>query len=337
MYTPIPTELLSMIEQSQRVLCISHVSPDGDAYGSLLGMVWLLRHLGKTATPAMHDSLVTEFRALPGAREILSPRRVDGNFDLIICLDASSADRMGDVYKPKKHSQIPLVVIDHHATNTRFGVVNWVAPECAATAQMVVYLADALGVPLTGKIAECLLTGIVTDTLCFRTSNTTPAVLEAAMRLQAGGADLPTIVQTTLARLPFAALQLWSLILPAARLEQGVVWVTVRRDQLQQVGLSDNDSRLNTIMSTIIEADISAIFTEKIGKSGQPAVECSFRAKPGFNVSELAFALGGGGHPPASGCTIEGPLGETVDRVVRLLQDTRREQATHRRQRQAQT
>ena len=335
MNTPIPTELLDLIHQSQRVLCISHVSPDGDAYGSLLGMVWLLRHLGKQATPAMHDSLVTEFRDLPGAREILPPRRVDGAYDLVISLDASSADRMGDVYKPKKHGEIPLAVIDHHATNTRFGAVNWVAPECAATAQMVAYLADVLDVPLTGNIAECLLTGIVTDTLCFRTSNTTPAVLEVAMRLQAGGANLPDIVQRTLARLPFAAIQLWSLVMPDAQLEDGVVWATVRRNQLQQVGLKDNDSRLNTIMSTIIEADISAVFTEKIGISGQPAVECSFRAKPGFSVSELAFALGGGGHPPASGCTIEGPLDETIERVVHLLQDARRTQAAHKGDRQA--
>ena len=103
----------------------------------------------------------------------------------------------------------------------------------------------------------------------------------------------------------------------------------MRRTQLQQVGLSDNDSRLNTIMSTVIEADISAIFTEKIGKSGQPTVECSFRAKPGFNVSELAFALGGGGHPPASGCTLEGPLDAVVDHVVGLLQDARRQQGQY--------
>lgn len=337
MNTPIPTELLTVIHQSQRVLCISHVSPDGDAYGSLLGMVWLLRHLGKQATPAMHDSLVTEFSDLPGAREILPPRRVDGAYDLVISLDASSPDRMGDVYKPEKHSQIPLAVIDHHVTNTFFGAVNWVAPECAATAQMVAYLADVLDAPLTGAIAECLLTGIVTDTLCFRTSNTTPAVLEVAMRLQAGGADLPDIVQRTLARLPFAAIQLWSLVLPEARLEAGVAWATVRRDQLQQARLKDNDSRLNTIMSTIVEADMSAIFTEKIGKLGQPAVECSFRAKPGFNVSELAFALGGGGHPPASGCTIDGPLDATVERVVHLMQDARREQAAHKGHRQAKT
>jgi len=329
MHTPIPTGLLTLIDQSQRVLCISHVSPDGDAYGSLLGMVWLLRHLGKDATPAMHDPLVNEFRDLPGAREILPPRRVDAAFDLIICLDASSADRMGDVYKPKKHSHIPLAVIDHHATNTNFGAVNWVAPECAATAQMVAYLADALDAPLTGHIAHCLLTGIVTDTLCFRTSNTTPAVLEVAMRLQAGGADLPDIVQRTLARLPFAALQLWSLVLPETRLEEGVVWAMVRREQLQRAGLKDNDSRLNTILSTVIEADMSAIFTEKIGKTGEPAVECSFRAKPGFNVSELAFALGGGGHPPASGCTLEGPFDATVAQVVQLLQEARRTQAAH--------
>ena len=111
-------------------------------------------------------------------------------FDLIVCLDASSPDRMGSAYNPDVHESATLVVIDHHITNTLFGDINWVEPGCASTCQMLVYLADALEVPLDGELAECLLTGMVTDTLGFRTSNTTPDVLGAAMRLMQGGADL---------------------------------------------------------------------------------------------------------------------------------------------------
>src|SRR5690606_26013261 len=108
-------------------------------------------------------------------------------FDLVICLDSSSPDRMGSAYNPAVHAAAPLLVIDHHITNTRFGDINWVAPETAATCQMVAYLADALEVPLDGELAPCLLTGLVTDTLCFRTSNTDAEVLETAMRLMRGG------------------------------------------------------------------------------------------------------------------------------------------------------
>lgn len=323
----IPVGLVDLIRQSHRILLASHINADGDAYGSLLGMTLVLQALGKQPHPAMHDPVLEEFRFLPGAADIRPPRAVGADYDLILALDASSLDRLGAVYHEGKLSGVPLGVIDHHITNTLFGTVSWVEPTCAATCQMVAYLADALGVKLTPTLAECLLTGIITDTLCFRTSNTTPAVLEVAMHLQEAGANLAAIVQRTLNRMPFSTLRLWGLVLPEARLEDGVLWAVVRRGQLAAAGKDDDESKLNTIFATIVEADISAVFTEKIGNSGKGAVECSFRAKPGFNVGELALSFGGGGHPAASGCTIAGPLEEVVALVVDALKETRRRQA----------
>ena len=104
--------------------------------------------------------------------------------------------------------------------------------------------------------------------------------------------------------------------------------MTVSRAQLAAAGQESSDSKLSAILSTVIEADVSAVFTEKIGKTGHPAVECSFRAKPGFNVGELAFAYGGGGHAPASGCTLAGTLDEVVARVIPALKATRHRQAS---------
>jgi phosphoesterase RecJ-like protein len=323
----IPVGLIDLIRQSHHVLVASHRNADGDAYGSLLGAALILRALGKEVHAAMHDPVLEEFEFLPGADAIRSPRQVGADYDLVLALDASSLDRLGDVYHAGKLAGVPLAVIDHHITNTLFGTVNWVEPTCAATCQMVVYLADALGVTLTPDLAECLLTGIITDTLCFRTSNTTPAVLEAAMHLQEAGANLAAIVQRTLNRMPFSTLRLWGLVLPTVQLEEGVLWSAVRREQLALAGREDDESKLNSILATIVEADMSAVFTEKIGKSGQGAVECSFRAKPGFNVGELALAFGGGGHPAASGCTLSGTLDEVIALVVPALKHARRQQA----------
>ena len=325
----IPTELLTRIKAAHNVLCISHVNADGDAYGSVLGMVWMLRSLGKRATAAMPDPLLPDFTFLPGAGEIVGPTQTADDYDLIICLDMSSADRMGAVYNEARFGAIPLVVIDHHITNTNFGVVNWVEPRCAATAQMLVVLSNPLGIEVDTRLAECLLTGIVTDTLCFRTSNTTPEVLEAAMCMQRAGADLSDIVRQTLNRMPFSTLQLWSAVLADAQIDQGVTWVTVSQEHLRQAGHEGDDSRLNSILSSVNEADMSAVFTEKLGANGSPAVECSFRAKPGFNVGELAFQLGGGGHAPASGCTLAGSLADVVGSVVPMLVAERRRQLAH--------
>ena len=323
----IPVGLIDLIRQSKYILLASHVNADGDAYGSVLGMKLILDALGKRTHAAMHDPVLEEFLFLPGAATIRSPRAVGADYDLIVALDASSADRLGDVYHEAKLAGIPLVVIDHHITNTYFGTVNWVEPACAATCQMLAYLADALGVTLAPELAECLLTGVITDTLCFRTSNTTPAVLEVAMHLQQAGANLAAIVQQTLNRMPYSTLRLWALVLPEAQLEDGVLWAAVRRDQVAAAGMPNDESKLNSTFATIVEADVSAVFTEKIGKTGKSAVECSFRAKPGYNVGELALSFGGGGHPAASGCTIAGSLDEVIALVVPALKETRRQQA----------
>jgi phosphoesterase RecJ-like protein len=335
--TPIDSTLLNTLTKAltnaNEILCISHVSPDGDAVGSLLGMNWLLRHLGKEPTLALQDMPPKEHQVLPGADDIVtshSPnyrsRVQERAFDLVVCLDASSPDRMGNAYNHPVHSSAPLLVIDHHITNTFFGEINWVAPECAATCQMLAYLADALQVPLQGELAECLLTGLVTDTLCFRTSNTTADVLDVGQRLMQGGANLNIITQRTVNRQPFAMIQLWSKILPTIQLEEGVIWAIADKNAFDAVGLPVGDTGLSSYLVTADEAAMSAVFVQKQNPAGLPAVECSFRAKPGYNVATLALSLGGGGHPAAAGCTILGPLDEVVPRVIKLMKTARAEQ-----------
>lgn len=331
--TAIEPALLSALAAAQRVLCISHVSPDGDAVGSLLGIGWLLRALGKEPTLALQDRVPREHQVLPGAGEIItsqSPNYAsdvqEKAFDLVICVDASSPDRMGNAYNSQVHGSVPLLVIDHHITNTFFGDINWVAPDCAATCQMIAYLAMALDVPLQNELAECLLTGLVTDTLCFRTSNTTPAVLEVAQRLMQGGASIVTITQRTVNRQPFAMIKLWSLILPTIQLEDGVIWASTDQSVFEKAGLPVGDTGLSSYLVTADEASMSAVFVQKLNAAGLPAVECSFRAKPGYNVSKLALELGGGGHPAAAGCTVLGTLAEVEPRVIALMKAARAEQ-----------
>ena len=327
-------ELLSALRNGQDILCVSHISPDGDAIGSLLGMGWLLRGMGKRPALAIQDKVPEEHRVLPGAKDIItieqpgfSSNVAHRPFDLIVCLDASSVDRMGAVYHEPVHKQATLVTIDHHITNTYFGDINWVNPAYAATCQMLVDLADSLNVSLESKLAECLLTGIVTDTLCFRTSNTSSAVLGTATRLMEAGADLAMITARTLNHRPFSLLRLWGGVLPTVQLEERIIWTTISRDQLAQSGYPGNDVNLSSFLVTVDEADISAVFTETEADDRRPAVECSFRAKPGFSVSEVAFSFGGGGHPPASGCTIMGTLPQVTPIVVSALKNAHQRQS----------
>ncbi len=313
-------EIDEMVAEAATILCVSHVGPDGDAVGSLLGMYWILRALGKSADTALQDQIPESLAALPGALAVLPPARVADHYDLIICLDASSPDRMGRVYRHDSHGDIPVLVIDHHVTNTYFGTANWVEPNCAATCQMLVYLAQAWSVPLTGEIAECLLTGIVTDTLCFRTSGTDANVMAVATLLMEGGANLADITAQTLNRRKYSSMRLLAMVLPDVQFQNHVIWATISQEQLELSNHRvEDDLQLNSMLISTEGADMSAVFTEKQADDGSPAVECSFRAKPGFDVSALAYKLGGGGHPPASGCTIPGSPADVAAQVVPML------------------
>lgn len=320
----IPSQLHHELDRAETILCISHVSPDGDALGSLLGMGHLLTALGKRPTLALHDKAPADFSYMPGFETIIGPEQVADTYDLIVVLDASSRDRMGDVYRSDAHDAIPMLVIDHHVTNTYFGQVNWVDPSCAAASQMLVLLADALAVPLSQDLAICLLTGLVTDTLCFRTPNTDARVLEAAMRLVDAGASLADIAARTVNSLPFKVFNLWGQVFPHIGFEDGVIWAPVSLANMQVAGVGPGeDGSLSSKLIIANEADISATFVEKINRKGEAVVECSFRAKPGFDVAQLALSYGGGGHPPAAGCTIEGELYAVTERVVADLRALR--------------
>ena len=322
---PPPPLLLSLLESSHNILCVSHVSPDGDAVGSLLGLGAILRSLGKRPTLALQDEAMSEFQFMPGVENIIGPAEVAHNYDLIVCLDTSSIDRIGTVYRPDIHNQIPLAVIDHHVTNTLFGTENWVDTGCAATCQMLVHLADALNVPLSEEIAVSLLTGLVTDTLCFRTANTNTNVMQTTLQLLNAGASLDYIVRNTLDSRSFSLVKLWGAGLANVQIEDGIIWATLNAESRQRSGVEPHQSDgLANFLVTVREADISATFAQRFAKNGQELVECSFRAKPGFNVSQVAFAFGGGGHPPAAGCTVTGTLQEVSARVVDALHELRR-------------
>jgi bifunctional oligoribonuclease and PAP phosphatase NrnA len=209
------TEIADLLRRGGRVLAISHVAPDGDAIGSLLGFGWVLRsadpdgfaQFARKLTLACADPVPTQYEWLPGASEIISAPSA-GPWDVVVGLDASDGARLGSPFRPVCCGPAPVVIIDHHITNLRFGTLNHVVP-AAATSQIVVELADTLGAPISREAATCLLTGLVTDTLGFRTNNVTPQVMAVAMRLMEAGASLAEVTERTLNHKPLNTLRLW--------------------------------------------------------------------------------------------------------------------------------
>jgi phosphoesterase RecJ-like protein len=314
----------SLFRSANRILLITHIAPDGDAIGGLLGLGKALRAAGKQVTLSCSDPVPLRFAYLPGCADIVS--QVTGPFDLIASLDCSDLRRVGPIYRADEWRDVPLLNIDHHVTNTRFGAHNWVAPEYVATSEMALDLCDRLGLPLDADIATCLLYGIIGDTLGLRTDNVTPALMNKVMRLMQAGASLAGIMDQLFGRRPFNLLRAWERTLATMRLEEGVVWAFLTRQARQEIGWSITDlPGLSNFLLSAEEANLSAVLVEK--DDGQ--VEVSMRARPPHDVSGVALALGGGGHPQAAGCTIDGPLNVAVERVVASLKKKSPSQQTY--------
>jgi phosphoesterase RecJ-like protein len=309
------------LRRAQHILAITHLSPDGDALGSLLGFTHAMRGMGKVVQPACQDRAHPRFNFLNGVHDI--KQSGEGDFDLIVSLDSSDLARLGSIFIPALHAHLPLVAFDHHVTNTGFGTVNVVEAECSSTAEIILALLHRMNLPITGDIANALLTGVITDTLAFRTSNTSPDTLAAAMELMRCGGNLQEVTRLALVLRSFDSLRLLGAGLMAAKVDGRIAYATIPRRLRKELEIKEDrgDAGLVGTLITAHEVDVAAVFVELA--NGE--IEIGFRAQPGFDVSLVALELGGGGHPAAAGCTLPGPMRDAVNRVLPRLRQVVRE------------
>jgi phosphoesterase RecJ-like protein len=294
-----------LVRSIRHPLLICHVSPDGDAVGSLMGLGLALRQMGLVPTMACSDPVPNRFNYVPGVDAVV--REVSDAFDLVISIDSSDLKRLGHFPQMPAFDSVPLLNIDHHLTNLYFGDVNLVDPRASSAAE-VVFDAD---------VATCLLTGIVTDTRGFRTSNVTIQVMEAALQLMEAGASLPYITHHGFNRRPTAVILLWSAALGHLQIRDRVIWTSISQAMRREVGYAGNgDAGLASFLVSADDADVAAVFVE--GEDGR--IEVGLRAVPGFDVAQVALQFGGGGHALAAGCTLSGPMEDAQAQTLAALQ-----------------
>lgn len=314
----------ALLKGAQRILLVSHIRPDGDAVGSLLGLGLALQSAGKEVRMVLADGVPPSLRHLPGVEQV--HRRAKGDFDLVVVLDSSDLERTGPVLESRPQ---PDLNIDHHVTNLNFARLNLVDTAAAATAEILALALPAWGLPLDEPVASALLTGIITDTIGFRTSNMSARLLRCAAALVDAGADLPQLYFRALTQRSFQAMRLWGAGLTRLQREGGLVWTVLSQEDRRAANYSGrDDADLVNVLSSINGAEIVVIFVEQT----QGEVKISWRAQPGYDVSQLALQFGGGGHPAASGAQLQGSLPEVQQRILdetsRLLQQPRQHPLT---------
>ena len=322
---PVLEQASQLIQSSCCPLLLCHVDPDGDAIGSLTGLGRALHQLGKQVVMACADPVPRELSFIPGAGLVVQQTVTPS--DLAIFVDCSEPRRCGHFDQAPPAGDIPLINIDHHVTNLGFGTINMVDARASSTAEIVLRLLEHMAVPIDAETATCLLTGIVTDTRGFRTSNVTVETMEAALRLMKAGASLNSITQRALDRRSVPAMRLWGAALASAQVDARVIWASIPLEMSQAAGVAGiGDAGLASLIIGVDGTDAAAVFVE--GERNR--IEIGLRAAPGFDVSQVAMRFGGGGHALAAGCSLPGAIDEVRERVLTALKaDLARQRQSH--------
>jgi bifunctional oligoribonuclease and PAP phosphatase NrnA len=296
------------LQQSSRILVACHIRPDGDAIGSLLGLGLAIQQAGKQVQMVSVDGVPSSCRHLAAVEQIKT--QASGQFDTTIFVDCSDSHRSGEILGLLKQ---PDINIDHHITNGRYAQINLVDPSAVATAQILSEVIPQLGLAITQPVAAALLTGIVSDSLGFRTSNMTPQALRVAADLMDKGVDISETFRLALVQRSFEAARYWGLGLNRLEKDGRMAWTWLTLEDRKISGYSGrDDADLINILSAIADTDITLVFVEQSRKH----VKVSWRAQPGVDVSQLAVRFGGGGHPAAAGAEIQGTLQQVLDQVL---------------------
>jgi bifunctional oligoribonuclease and PAP phosphatase NrnA len=297
------------LRAAQNILITSHVRPDGDAIGSMLGLGLALQNAGKTVQMALADGVPSSFRYLEGSDRV---RKIpDRDFDTFITVDCGDFKRLG---KPFQNFGQPDINIDHHITNERFGLLNLIEGQEVATAAILTSYLPTWGYEITRPIAAALLTGIITDTLGFRTSNITPEALRQAATLMETGVDMSELYMRGLVRRSLSSARYWGTGLSKLESSDGIVWTALSLADRKASGYDGNDDAdLINMISAIEEHKVGLIFVEQRDNH----VKMSWRAlEQGVDVSTVAKHFGGGGHAAAAGADLPGTLSEIQPLVL---------------------
>ncbi|MDR8415151.1 bifunctional oligoribonuclease/PAP phosphatase NrnA [Nonomuraea sp. 3-1Str] len=309
---------VELISRADEIALACHVSPDGDALGSMLATGFVLRSLGKRVVASFGDRRFAVPRLLgflPGQDMLSPPQDFPAAPELMITFDSASSDRLG-LLGANAAAARELIVVDHHPSCSGFGTLGLISPKAAATAMLAEQLIYRLGGTLDRDIATCLYAGLVTDTGSFRHSSTSPAAHEMAARLVATGLRTDEIARELWDRSPFGYLKVLAAALDRVKLEDGLVWTYVTRVDRAAYGLPYSELEgVIDIVRRADEAEVAVVCKE----DDDGAWQVSTRSKGAVDVAAVCTAMGGGGHHNAAGFTSHDGVEETMTRFREQL------------------
>lgn len=319
------------LHASENLAIIGHVGPDGDCIGSQLALAHALRRLGKDVT-CLIDSLSkvdSGFAFLPGYDSLTDVSVIDGSFETFVMVDVSEEKRIGEAGARLMSKASRLIIIDHHRVDPPECTASYIDSSAAAAGELVWQLIAMLLPDRTIEEATCSYTALMTDTGRFQFQNTNADVLRLAAEMVEAGAD-PSSIATNV----YQSRSLGSLLFESQVIERLVVskenrfaisWIALR--DYEHFGIDESEgSRVIDSLRSLDCIDAVCLLKEQLqvdssrGKTrSKTVIKGSLRSKTDFNVLQIAFELGGGGHKAAAGFTLNCSIEDARERMWAML------------------
>ncbi len=307
--------IAEILDNAKIIACFWHKNPDGDAVGAALAVK---NFYGDKVRVYSRDRVPEIFRFLSGSEEVIVYKDFSEvePADVFLVVDCGDERRVPGFDGSKAGT---VVVIDHHDTNTGFGDVNFVDPESSSTCELVYQVLKATGRPIDAKVAECLYTGVYTDTGGFKYADTKPETFQAAKELVELGAEPWKVAVEIYESNPLRRIKLLGECLGTLQLhlDGKVASLFVTLDMYERTGSLPEDTEDFVNYARGIKGVEVGIFIRERHEGG---VKVSLRSKGRVNVAKVAAQLGGGGHVNAAGCELDSTVEETLNRLISLLE-----------------
>lgn len=298
--------LLDIIKKTQTVAIISHLGPDGDTLGSMLGLKFILKqfsHIKKTDCIIL-GKIPEVYEFLPGAKSVKTAfdESLLDKYDLAISVDCAAEDRLAEalcIFKKAKFS----INIDHHKTNKGFGSLNIIDPKASSVGEILLDIIEKLGCELTKEIATCLYVSILTDTGGFKFENTTSKTFLACAKLLDAKIKPDEIYKKCYEQKPLNMILLQAFAINNAKFEENdkISYTIISRKTIDDFGSQDSyTDGVSEALRQSKQTEIAMVLKENTNGD----TKISLRSK-GIDISKIAGFFGGGGHKLAAGCIIE--------------------------------
>ncbi len=314
-------KIIEVFQNKDDFLITAHVNPEGDSVGSQIALSLMLEKMGKNVVVVQQDPVPDNLRFLRGSGSVMREVPDGFNASVVVMLDCPVKERVGKVMREFSGEEL-IVNIDHHVSNEYFGDINWVESGMSSAGEMIYCIAAEMGWDIPEDMAEALYTAILTDTGMFNYENTSKATHEAAGDLISRGADPVSIHKKIYESKSPGEVRLLGRVLSTLELfadgRISCISMTRRMCRDEEIDVPSTDEFINFPRS-VKGVEISVFFKEDSSFEGR--VNVSFRSTGGYDVNSLAAKFGGGGHPKAAGCVIEGTLEKARDLVISAAAD----------------